>query len=139
MVRRIIAVIAGIAVAVVLVMLVQQLGHGLFPPPPDLDPADRDFMEAYVASLPWGPLAFVIASYFLATLLGGWVAGAIAGERPMVYAGIVAACILAGAISTVMMIPHPAWFTATAIAAILLAALLAAALASRARGPNKAV
>lgn len=131
MVRRIIAFIAGIAVAVALVMVIQKLGHSLFPPPTDLDPADREFMEAYVASLPWGPLAFVIASYFVATLVGGWVAGAVAGEWPLLYAGVVGFFILAGAISTVMMIPHPTWFTMAAIAGIVIAALLAATLAAR--------
>lgn len=131
MVRRIIALIAGIAVAVALVMVIQKLGHGLFPPPADLDPGDRAFMEAYVASLPWGPLAFVVASYVMATLFGGWVAGAVAGEWPLLYAGTVAFFVLAGVISTVMMIPHPAWFTAAAIAGIVIAALLAAVLAAR--------
>lgn len=133
MVRRIIAFIAGIAVAVALVMIIQKLGHSLFPPPTDLDPADREFMEAYVANLPWGPLAFVIASYFAATLAGGWVAGTVAGEWPLLYAGVVGFFILAGAISTVMMIPHPAWFTIAAIAGIVIAALLAATLAARGR------
>lgn len=139
MVRKILAVIAGIAVAVVLVMLIQKLGHTLYPPPTDIDPGDREFMEDYIANLPWGPLAFVIASYVLGTFAGGLVATTIAGERPLVYAFIVAAFILAGAVSTVLMFPHPAWFTASSIAGIVLAALLAAMIASKSGGFGRAV
>lgn len=139
MVRRMIAVLAGIAVAVVLVTLVQKLGHNLYPPPADMDPTDQAFMQAYVASLPWGPLAFVIASYLVATLIGGWIAVAIAGERPLLFSGIVAAFMLAGAIFNVVMIPHPVWFTLAAVVGILLAALLAAFLGSRHGGSRRAV
>jgi hypothetical protein len=139
MFRRILAVVAGIAVAVLLVTLIQKVGHGLYPPPADLDPADQEFMAEYVAGLPWGPLAFVLASYVLATIGGGWIAGAIAGERPLVYAGIVAVFILAGAIFTVMTIPHPSWFTWAAVIGIVAGALVAAMLGSRGGSFRKSV
>lgn len=139
MLRRILAIISGIAAAVALVTIIQKLGHSLYPPPADLDPADREFMEAYIAGLPWGPLAFVIASYVVATLVGGWVAAAVAAERPVIYTGVIAAFVLAGAISTVVMIPHPAWFTAATIVGVVIAALLAAALATRVGGWRRPV
>jgi len=139
MFRRLIAVIAGIAVAVLLVMLIQKLGHGLYPPPADMDVNDQAFMKEYVANLPWGPLAFVLGSYAIATLIGGWVAVIIAAERPLLYAAIIAAFVLAGAISTVMTIPHPTWFTAAAITGIVVAALLAAVLASHVGSIRKAI
>jgi hypothetical protein len=139
MIRRLLAVIAGIAVAVLLVMLIQNLGHKLYPPPVDLDLNDQAFMKEYVANLPWGPLAFVIASYVIATLAGGWVAVVIAVERPLLYTAIVAAFVLAGVISTVLTIPHPTWFTTVAIAGIILAALLAAGLASHVGSIRKVI
>lgn len=138
MVRRILAVVAGLAVAVILIMLIQKLGHNLYPPPPDLDPADQEFMREYVASLPWGPLAFVIASYVVASLVGGWLAAMIAGEWSLAYSGIVAVAVLAGVISTVTMIPHPVWFTVTSVVGIVLAALLGASLASNSRSGRRA-
>lgn len=139
MVRKIIAVVAGAVVAVVLVMLIQKLGHNLYPPPEGLDPADQEFMREYIANLPWGPLAFVIGSYVIATLVGGWTAAAIAGEQALLFSGIVAIFVLAGAVSAVVMIPHPTWFTVTAVAGIVLAALAAASLASKVRGNHRAV
>lgn len=139
MIRRIVATIAGIAVAVVVVMLVQKLGHSLYPPPADMDVNDQAFMKDYVANLPWGPLAFVIGSYALATLVGGWVAILIAGERPLVFSGIVAIFVLAGALTTVMTIPHPPWFTMLAVSGVVLAAILAAILASKSGSFRKAI
>lgn len=140
MVRKIIAVVAGLAVAVITVMLVQKLGHHLYPPPEGMDPADQEFMKNYIASLPWGPLTFVIASYVLGTLAGGWVAAAMAGESPALFAGIIALLILAGAVSTMVMFPHPTWFMVTAVAGIIVAAMIAARLASaRTGGYGKSV
>lgn len=140
MVRKIIAIVAGLAVAVITVMLVQKLGHHLYPPPEGLDPADEAFMREYIANLPWGPLTIVIGSYVLATLAGGWVAAAVAGERPAVFAGIVALLVLAGAVSTMVMFPHPTWFMVTSVAGIIVAALIAARLASaRTGGYGKSV
>lgn len=139
MIRRLLAVIVGIAAAILMVMIIQKLGHSLYPPPADMDLNDQAYMKQYVANLPWGPLAFVIGSYVIATLVGGWLAVAIAGEKPLLYAAIVAAFVLAGAIMTVMTIPHPGWFTAAAVAGIILATVLAAALASHTGTTRKAI
>lgn len=130
MLRRIFAVVAGLAVAMVVVMLVQKLGHNLYPPPDDLDPADQEFMRNYVANLPWGPLAFVVASYAFSTLIGGWVAAMITKDKPLLYAGIVGAAVLAGAVTTIVTIPHPTWFTTASILGIVVAVVVAAVVAA---------
>ena len=130
MLRRIFAIVVGLAVAMIVVMLVQKLGHNLYPPPDDLDPADQEFMQNYIANLPWGPLAFVVASYTLATLIGGWVAAMITREKPLLYAGIIGAAVMVGAISTVVSIPHPSWFTTASVTGILVAVIVAAVVAA---------
>ncbi len=130
MLRRIFAVVAGLAVAVIVVMLIQKLGHNLYPPPEDLDPADKEFMRNYMANLPWGPLAFVAASYTFATLIGGWVAAMITKDKPLLYAAMVGAAVMVGAISSVMTTPHPTWFTTASVVGIVVAVLLAAIVAA---------
>ena len=139
MVRKILAVVAGLVVALLIVMLIQRFGHSLFPPPTDMDISDQEFMRKYVASLPWGPLAFVIASYVLAAFGGGLVAAMLAGERPMIFSGLIALAVLAGAVSTMVMIPHPTWFEIAAVGGIVLAALVAAGLAGNRRVNSRAV
>lgn len=130
MIRGLIAIVVGLVVAVLVVMLVQYVGHTVYPIPQDLDPSDQEFMRQFIATLPWGSLAFVIASYGLATLIGGWTAAAISGENPLLMATIVALFVLIGTITTVLSIPHPPWFTAASIIAVLLAAILAGFLES---------
>ena len=137
MVRKLIAVIVGLAIAIVLVSVIQKTGHNLYPPPADMDPEDLEFMRDYVANLPWGPLAFVLASYIIATLVGGWLAAYIAQEMSLVMAGIVGLFVLAGAIATMVMIPHPAWFATAAVAGIIAAVIIAAKLASTSSARGK--
>ena len=130
MVRKLIAVIAGLAVAVVLVSVIQKWGHTVYPPPSGLDPADQEFMKEYMANLPWGPMAFVLGSYFAGTLVGGWVAAFIARESSLVISGIIGLAILAGAIANMVAIPHPTWFGTAAVISIIMAMIFAAKLAS---------
>lgn len=128
MVRKLIALIVGLAVALILVSVIQKLGHNLYPPPTDMELADQAFMQDYIINLPWGPLSFVLASYIIATLVGGWLAAHIAGEAPLVIAGIVGLMMMAGAIATMMTTPHPTWFATAAITGIIAATLVAAKL-----------
>lgn len=130
MIRKLLSIIIGLAVAIILVSMIQKLGHSLYPPPSDMDLADQEFMRDYMASLPWGPLTFVLVSYFLATLFGGWVAAFIAKEIPLVIAGVIGLFVLTGAIAAMIAIPHPTWFAITAVAGIIVAVLIAAKLAS---------
>lgn len=139
MIRKLLAIIIGVLVAGITVMLIQELGHGLYPPPADLDVSDREFMADYVAGLPWGPLAFVLASYVIGTLAGGWAAASVAGESSLLFAGIVGLLMLAGAIWNVMIIPHPTWFTVTAVIGVILATLLAARFSSKPSAGIKAI
>lgn len=139
MVRKFLAVVAGLVVALLLVMLIQKFGHSLFPPPADMDTGDQEFMRKYVASLPWGPLAFVIASYVLSAFCGGLVAAMLAGEWPLIFSGIIALAVLAGAVSTMVMIPHPTWFAIAAVGGIVLAAFMAAGVAANRRVNSRAV
>jgi len=130
MVRKLIGIIAGLAVAVMLVSLIQKFGHSLYPPPAEMDLADQEFMQNYMTNLPWGPLAFVLGSYVGGALVGGWVAAFIARESSLVIAGIVGMFILAGAITNMAIIPHPAWFATATVVGMVTAVLIAAKLAS---------
>jgi hypothetical protein len=75
----------------------------------------------------------------MATLVGGWLAVVIAGERPLIFSGIIAAFVLAGALTTIAMIPHPTWFTVATVAGIISAGVLAAFLASHSGGFGRAL
>ncbi len=131
MVRKILAVVIGAAIAIGLISGIEFLGHQVYPMPQDLNPGDADTTAAYVRSLPLGSFAFIIGAWTIATLVGGWTAAKISGELPHLFAGIVGALVLMGSIMTLVMIPHPLWFSITAVVLIVLMAFIAGRLAAR--------
>ncbi len=122
--RNIAAGVAGVVIAMLLVWLVQTVGHAVYPPPADLDVNDLEAMRAYVGTLPIGALLFVIGSYFVGTAVGTCAACAIGTMLPRVFAMFVACVMLIATAMNVAMIPHPVWFIVLAVVAIVVAAWL---------------
>ncbi|MDX1380475.1 MAG: hypothetical protein R3233_05110 [Xanthomonadales bacterium] len=127
--RSVLAAFTGIIVAVLIVWGVEALGHVVYAPPADLDFNDAEAMRAFIQTLPPGAFAFVLGGWLLGTLVGGWIAGLIAKRRPLLFAGIVGAVILAGAVFNLLFIPHPTWFSIAAVLGIPAMAWLASRLA----------
>ncbi|MFQ6006885.1 MAG: hypothetical protein ACE5OQ_15450 [Woeseia sp.] len=118
MVRKVAAAALGIIAAGLIVWGVEALGHAVYPVPPDLDIGDPERFGDYVAALPPGAFLFVLGAWLLGTLGGGMLACFIAGEKPFVYATIVGAFILLATVVNLVMLPHPLWFSSTAVVAI---------------------
>ena len=131
MLKIVMGIVAGLIAGVGIVMLVQRIGHAVYPPPPGLDPANLEQMKEVVAQLPVGAFLFVIASYVGGTLGGGWLAAAIAGQRRRLVAGVIAAFILLSALATMTMIPHPIWFMVTSVLAIAVAGWFAGSISRK--------
>jgi pimeloyl-ACP methyl ester carboxylesterase len=123
--RKISAVLLGLVAAIATVMLIQWIGHQVYPPPPNLDFNDPVQLRAFMKHLPLGAFLFVLLSYGLGTLLGGLTACRVAGQYPVVFASIVGAVILAATIANLAMIPHPTWFSIAGIVVIGAGTLLA--------------
>ena len=119
--RKIIAVVLGAVVAVVLIIAIEALGHAVYPLPANLDISDTEAMQAYVMSAPTGALLLVLAAWLVATLVGGLLACFIARETPLVYSAIVGGLVLLGTIINLMSIPHPLWFSAISVLALIAA------------------
>ena len=125
MFRNVLAVVVGIVVAVILILIVETAGHAVYPPPGNLELADRDAMSAYIDAVPTGALLFVMGAWLAGTLGGGVLACFIAKDRPHVYAGAVGGTVLLGTAITLIRIPHPTWFSVISVSAIILTACLA--------------
>ncbi len=122
--RNIAAAIAGIAIAIGLVWAIESFGHSIYPPPEGLDFADADAMRAYTSSLPIGALLFVAAAWFVGTLAGTYAACRIGTASPLVFVLIVGGLMLVATTINLLMIPHPHWFSALGIIAIMVGAWL---------------
>ena len=118
MLNRILGAVVGVVVAVVVVMVMQSVSHLVFPPPPGLDWADAAAVRAYMQQMSVLAFLSVILGYAAAAVVGAWLANLVArrqGWQSWVPAGF----LVVGTIYTVSQLPHPVWFPATAILAIL--------------------
>lgn len=130
-IRYPLAAIAGIVTAFLFVMGIEAAGHTLYPPPAGLDVSNPAAIREYMKVIPPGALLFVLASWLVAPFAGGVVAARIAGSRPMLFAGLVGALVLAATVANLVMIPHPAWMAVAAVAGIPTMAVLAARTGAR--------
>ena len=123
MLRKILGVIAGLASSVVVVLLVQTVGHVLFPPPADINLSDPDVLAVSMDRIPVGSKLFVILAWFLGPLLGGILGGRLAKARwvSWILGGLTALGLVANAYA----IAHPAWMLLVGALAIVTAAFLA--------------
>jgi len=123
--RRLLAVFAGLGVALGITFAVEALtSHLLFPLPPGTDPYDAESMKATMAPLPRA----VLLGWALSAVAGGWVAARVGG-RPRQPARLVGVILLAVAIFRLSSFPHPTWFRVVGVLLFLPAAELGARLA----------
>jgi len=130
MVRNVAAAITGIVTAFVLIMLIEKLGHIIYPPPPDIDFSDPEAMRPYIATLPFLALLFPMIAWVVATFAGTALACKIGTANPLAFAAVVGGLVLAGTIANLIVIPHPVWFSAVSLAAIAASAWIAVRVAS---------
>jgi hypothetical protein len=111
--RRIGGVIAGLAIAWLLVLGAEALVHVLYPPPAGANMQDMETMKRFVATLPVAAMLMVLLGWAVGTLAGTYAATRI-GWSP-VPGWVVGALLFAGGIANASMIPQPAWLTAASL------------------------
>ncbi len=127
--RKILAVLLGAAVSVALITVFQIVGHKLHPLPADTDFSDPQVLDRIMFEVPPEALMLVVFSYIAGTIGGGLVAALIARSSSYVYTAIIGTLMTVGTVINVMTIPHPLWFSVTAITAIIACIFLTSRLA----------
>ena len=123
MVRIIGGIVAGAAAAVATIMIVEMLGHMIFPLPDDLALRDPEVVAGPSPAMPVAAKLIVVLAWFGGALVGGYVAKRICDRWWAAWA--VAALVAVAGVVNVMMIPHPAWMQIAAVVAPLVGGLLA--------------
>lgn len=121
MLKRILSIIAGLATAVVVIMIVEAISHALFPVTP-IDMNNKEAMKTFMENLPTGAIAMVLAAWVIGAFFGGMVATLVNkdnGQRNSIVIGII---ILVLSILNLIVLPHPIWMWIGAIALIVPAA-----------------
>ena len=125
MMRKLLAAVVGLAVAMFTIYLLEVLGHFIYPPPTDFEFGEPEQTREFIASLPVGSILFVGAAWAAGTFLGTLAGALLSGSAPLPYTIVVGGMVLAGATTMLVLIPHPWWFTLAAPVSIILAAILA--------------
>lgn len=122
-VRSLLAVVAGLVVAMCVIAGVEAIGHAIFPPPPDLDLARAEDQARMMEAIPFEAKLAVVIAWFVGSLAGA--AAAIAIARRVLPAWIVGVAIGALGLWTTQLFPHPDWMLASAVVLPLVAVLVA--------------
>ena len=130
MVRRILGLLAGLVTAVVVIWVVEYLGHQLFPPSTVMDPDDPASIAAHMDSLPLGALLAVPVAWCLGTFAGVLVAIRLLGGQRLLSAVVVGTVMAVAGAMMLLQISSPSWFVALGIASFPTGALGAVLLAA---------
>jgi hypothetical protein len=91
-------------------------------------------MHTIMAKMPTGAFLILVVGWFSGAAAGGWLAARLARHAPTVHALIVGALFMAGAITIMLMIPHPLWVWVLGLLGFLPAAFAGAWIARRGPG-----
>ncbi len=119
------AVIAGVMVSFMLVAVIEGISTLVYPVPKGVNLTDPEVLRSYIQSMPVGALLFVLAAWGMGTFVGSLMACGIAQDRPRLFASIVGGVVLAATVANLMAIPHPVWFSVTAVVLVPGSAFLA--------------
>lgn len=107
MLRRILAVPAGLIAGIICITVIEKIGHQLYPPS---QADDMTAMKEYVAAAPFMALFFVIIAYAVAAFVSGFTASKVANNgkhTSAIVCGVIFLCIT---IYMMVSLPTPIWF-----------------------------
>ena len=110
MLRKILAIPAGLVAGGIGIFLIQAIGHKIYPLPEGMDPNDMEALKTYVASAPFMALFFVIISYAFGALISGFVSTKVAADFKKIYAIVCGIFFLIQSIYMMYILPTPLWF-----------------------------
>ena len=128
--RSIFSVLAGMVVAMIVVGVLEVVGHLVFPPPPGIDLHDPQQLQAIMDQLPLGALLSVLVAWGGGIFAGGCVAAMLARTNQLTHALIVGGVQMLAGIVSMILIPHPFWFIVASLAIVVPCAWLGARVAA---------
>lgn len=111
--RQLFALIAGLIVALLIIIMLQMIKEGLYPTPRDLDFSNKMMVLAWMETLP--ATAFIISAiaHALAAFSAGFIAGLTAGSSRMTVGIIAASIIFIFVMIYLFTYYFPTWFVLT--------------------------
>lgn len=118
--RNILALIAGLVVCIMVNGFLIRISGSVIPPPEGVDVNDMKSIAAHMDEFRPKHLLFPFLAHALGSLIGAFVAAALAATRKMTWAWVVGGFHLLGGLMAAFMIPAPMWFIVLDLAAAYL-------------------
>ena len=112
MLKRILAAIAGIAVAMVIITAAEMEAGKIYPSASGTDFDNAHALNRLVNQMPLQAYWSLLVGYALGAFGGGLVATLISGRTTISPAGIVGAALMLGGVYNFIDVPSPLWFMA---------------------------
>lgn len=109
-VRGVGAIVAGVVAGSAVIAVVEALSARIYPLPAGLGLSSADALKAHVATLPMGAFVLVLAAWGLGSFTGSWLATLLGSGRGMAHGYSAGGLLIAASLSTLIVLPHPAWF-----------------------------
>lgn len=110
MLKKILAVFAGVIVASICIWAVETLNHIMYPYPEGMKPNDMESFKSYVETLPFLGRFMVIVGYAVGALVSGFIATKVSKDGKPTAALICGIIFLAFTIYNMAVLPTPIWF-----------------------------
>ncbi|SUX48988.1 hypothetical protein [Chryseobacterium indoltheticum] len=110
MVRKILAVFAGVIAASICIWAIETINHLMFPYPEGIKPTDMEEFKAYVQTLPFLGKFMVIIGYAVGALVAGFISTKISKDGKPTAAIICGIVFLVFTIYNMTVLPTPIWF-----------------------------
>lgn len=133
--KGLLALLAGIAVAALVMMAVGYVGTSLYPLHVPADPNDRQALIEGIRAAPVGAQVAVLLAWFLGTFAGAAIAKKLSGAA---WPGWTIGGVLAALLAFIFFVPLPIWLQTLAPISPLLGAAAADILVRRPRASTQA-
>lgn len=124
MVKKVLAVIAGVLVGFIIVFIGDGTTHKLHPPPEGLDYMDKAAFQSYVSAIPTYIMVIMLNFWLLSSFIGGMISALINKPGWKTSALITGSILMAAALLNLAMNPHPTWMWIVVIVLYIPTALL---------------
>lgn len=114
MVRKILAVIAGLLSAILIFMIMQAIGGAIYGKPQMPEGGgmpDPAAMAEYIKGLPIGAFVLLALGYIIGSTAGGFIARKISLSDSLVVPVIIGVVLTLAWVANISMVPHPIWLT----------------------------
>lgn len=108
--KTVLAIFAGLFTGFILILIVEEWSHRLYPLPAGTDMENISVMREIIQNMPIGAFMMIMLAYALGSFGAGLVTSLLSKEAPLKRSLIVGSILLIGGISNLVLIPHPWWF-----------------------------